>query len=53
MEYENEIIDSADMAEQALSPYQRRSGIPREIVTDVYRTVLQAHNAFLHSQVNE
>lgn len=43
----------AALAEQALSPYQRRSGIPKEIVTDVYRTVLQAHNAFLHSQVNE
>lgn len=43
----------AALAEQALSPYQRRSGIPKEIVADVYRTILQAHNAFMHSQVNE
>lgn len=42
----------AALVEQALAPYQRRSGVPREILADVYRTVLQAHAALLHSQLN-
>ncbi|MGO1383929.1 MAG: transcriptional regulator FtsR [Arachnia sp.] len=43
----------AALVEQALAPYQRRSGIPREVLADVYRVVLQAHAALLHSQINE
>lgn len=43
----------AALVEQALAPYQRRSGIPREILADVYRVILQAHAALLHSQINE
>ncbi len=42
----------AALVEQALAPYQRRSGVPREILADVYRVVLQAHAALLHSQIN-
>ncbi len=42
----------AALVEQALAPYQRRAGVPREIMADVYRVVLQAHAAFLHSQIN-
>lgn len=43
----------AALVEQALAPYQRRSGVPREVLADVYKVVLQAHAAFLHSQINE
>ncbi len=43
----------AALVEQALAPYQRRSGVPRETVADVYRVILQAHAALLHSQINE
>lgn len=43
----------AALVEQALAPYQRRSGVPREILADVYRVILQAHAALLHSQINE
>ncbi|MDO5736310.1 MAG: MerR family transcriptional regulator [Propionibacteriaceae bacterium] len=42
----------AALVEQALAPHQRRSGVPREILADVYRVVLQAHAALLHSQIN-
>lgn len=42
----------AALVEQALAQYQRRSGVPKEILADVYRTVLQAHAALLHSQIN-
>ncbi len=42
----------AALVEQALAPYQRRSGVPREILAEVYRVVLQAHAALLHSQIN-
>ncbi len=43
----------AALVEQALAPYQRRSGIPREVIADVYRVILQAHAALLHSQINQ
>ena len=43
----------AALVEQALAPYQRRSGVPREVLADVYRVILQAHAALLHSQINE
>ena len=43
----------AALVEQALSTYQRRAGVPREVLADVYRVVLQAHAALLHSQINE
>lgn len=43
----------AALVEQALAPYQRRSGIPREVLADVYKVILQAHAALLHSQINE
>ena len=42
----------AALVEQALATYQRRAGAPREVVADVYRVVLQAHAALLHSQIN-
>lgn len=42
----------AALVEQALAPYQRRSGIPKDVRADVYKTVLQAHAALLHSQIN-
>lgn len=42
----------AALVEQALAPYQRRAGVPREILAEVYRVVLQAHAALLHSQIN-
>lgn len=43
----------AALVEQALAPYQRRAGVPREILADVYRVILQAHAALLHSQINQ
>ncbi len=43
----------AALVEQALAPHRRRSGVPREILADVYRVILQAHAALLHSQINE
>lgn len=46
-------ITEAALVEQALAPYQRRSGIPKDVMADVYRAVLQAHAALLHSQINE
>lgn len=42
----------AALVEQALAPYQRRTGVPREMLAEIYRTVLQAHAALLHSQIN-
>lgn len=46
-------IMEAALVEQALLPYRRRSGIPKDVLADVYRQVLQAHAALLHSQINE
>lgn len=46
-------VTEAALVEQALAPYQRRSGIPKDVMADVYRAVLQAHAALLHSQINE
>lgn len=43
----------AALVEQALAPFQRRAGVPKDVMADVYRAVLQAHAALLHSQVNE
>ncbi|MFV0429034.1 MAG: MerR family transcriptional regulator [Arachnia sp.] len=42
----------AALVEQTLAPFQRRSGVPREVRADVYRVVLQAHAALLHAQIN-
>lgn len=42
----------AALVEQALIPYRRRSGVPKDVLADVYRTVLQAHAALLHSQID-
>lgn len=42
----------AALVEQALAPYQRRTGVPKDVMADVYRVVLQAHAALLHSQIN-
>lgn len=42
----------AALVEQALSPYQRRAGVPKEVLAEVYKTVLQAHAALLHSQIH-
>lgn len=41
----------AALVEQALSPYQRRSGTPRDVQAEVYRCVLQAHAAMLHAHI--
>lgn len=41
----------AALVEQALAPYQRRSGTPREVQAEVYRSVLQAHAAMLHAHI--
>lgn len=41
----------AALVEQALSPYQRRSGTPREVRAEIYRSVLQAHAAMLHAHI--
>ena len=46
-------MTEAALVEQALAPYQRRSKIPREVLADVYRTILQAHAALLHKHVTE
>ena len=42
----------AALVEQALEQYRRRSGPPPEVVTDLYRIVMQAHAALLHGQIN-
>ncbi len=41
----------AALVEQALTPYQRRAGVPREVQAEVYRSVLQAHAAMLHGNI--
>ena len=46
-------VMEAALLEQALLPYRRRSGIPKDVLADVYRQVLQAHAALLHSQIHE
>lgn len=50
------VIQQAAMAEtalveQALAPYQRRTGVPRDVQAEVYRSVLQAHAAMLHGNI--
>lgn len=42
----------AAIVEQALEPYRRRSGVPQDIVMDLYRVVMQAHAALLHGQIH-
>ena len=42
----------AAIVEQALEPYRRRSGPPAEVVTDLYRVVMQAHAGLLHGQIH-
>lgn len=42
----------AAVVEQALDPYRRRSGVPQDIVMDLYRVVMQAHAALLHGQIH-
>ena len=42
----------AAVVEQALEQYQRRSGPPPDVVTDLYRVVMQAHAALLHGQIH-
>lgn len=42
----------AALVEQALEQYRRRSGPPPEVVTDLYKIVMQAHAALLHGQIN-
>ncbi len=41
----------AALAEQALSSYQRRQGVPPELRNEVYKIVMQAHTAMLFSQL--
>lgn len=41
----------AALVEQALAPYQRRSGFSRAAMAEVYKSVLQAHAAMLHTQI--
>lgn len=42
----------AALVEQVLEPFARRNGTPNEVVADVYKVVLQAHAALLHSQIS-
>lgn len=42
----------AALVEQVLDQYRRRPGPPQEVVRDMYRAVLQAHAALLHSQIH-
>ena len=42
----------AAIVEQAIEPYRRRSGVPQDIVVDLYRVVMQAHAALLHGQIH-
>ena len=42
----------AAVVEQALEQYRRRSGPPPDVVTDLYRVVMQAHAALLHGQIH-
>lgn len=42
----------AAIVEQALEPYRRRSGPPAEVVSDLYRVVMQAHAGLLHGQIH-
>lgn len=44
-------ISEAALVEQALSTYQRRSGVPKEVQAEVYRCVIQAHAAMLHGHI--
>ena len=46
------VIEAA-LVEQALTPYRRRTGVPREVRAEVYSAVMQAHAGLLHSQINE
>lgn len=41
----------AALVEQALGPFQRRSGVPPDIRAEIYRIVVQAHAALLHGQL--
>ena len=46
-------IAEAALVEQALQPYQRRSGVPADVRAEVYKSVLQAHAAMLHSNITK
>lgn len=41
----------AALVEQILEQYSRRSGPPPEVVSDLYKLVMQAHAALLHGQI--
>lgn len=46
-------LAEAALVEQALQPYQRRAGVPREVQAEVYKCVLQAHAAMLHGNITQ
>lgn len=46
-------IAEAALVEQVLAPMGRRDKLPRQVVADVYRLVLQAHSALLYSQITD
>ena len=41
----------AALVEQAISQYQGRQGVPREVLREVYRLVLHAHSGLMFSQL--
>lgn len=43
-------VMEAAVIEKALEPHRRRTGSPQEVVSDLYRVVLQAHAALLQRQ---
>ncbi|PIE21495.1 MAG: hypothetical protein CSA64_01660 [Arachnia propionica] len=46
-------VAEAALAQQVLGPYQRRGTRPAALTADIYRLVLQAHIAYLHSQMTK
>lgn len=41
----------AALVEQAISQYQGRQGVPKEVLREVYRLVLHAHSGLMFSQL--
>ena len=41
----------AALVEQAISQYQGRQGVPKEVLREVYRLVVNAHSGMMFSQL--
>ena len=41
----------AALVEQAISQYQGRQGVPKEVLREVYRLVLHAYSGLMFSQL--